>query len=146
MANANRSLVVGNWAEADFGDLAASQLAPFLGDASPRIALNGPAVTVRMASAQALALALNELATNAAKYGALSVDDGRVDLNWSVENDALLVVLWAEHGGPVVVPPSRTGLGSMLIDHGIPGAAVARLFNPDGLTCSIRVPLPRTQT
>ena len=143
MANANRSLVAGNWAEADFEDLAMSQLAPFLDDAAQRINLSGPNVAVGMESAQALALALNELATNAAKYGALSVHDGRVALTWSVNDGATLSVKWEERGGPPFVPPGRTGLGSMLIDHGIPNASVERRFDPDGLTCSIRLVLTK---
>lgn len=142
MANANRSLMAGKWLGADFEELAASQLAPFSDDVTKRITLRGPKVSVSVDSAQALALALNELATNAVKYGALSILDGHVALTWSVDG-ATLSVIWEERDGPLVVPPTRQGLGSVLIDHGIPKAIVKRRFDPEGLTCSIELALAR---
>jgi len=94
--------------------------------------------------AQPLALAFNELATNAVKYGALSNDSGIIDLTWalSVDNGAtILSIVWSESGGPNVLPPVRIGVGSRLIDNGISGAVVHRNFHPEGFRCSITVPV-----
>jgi PAS domain S-box-containing protein len=137
MANASRSLMAGKWVGADFEELAATQLAPFSDDKRRRISLSGPTVSIGMGAAQALALALNELATNATKYGALSTLDGRVALTWTVDERGRMLLLWEERGGPPVTPPTRKGLGSVLIDHGIPRAVVERRFDPAGVFCSI---------
>jgi two-component system CheB/CheR fusion protein len=93
-------------------------------------------------------LVLHELATNAAKHGSLSgTDDGAVDLRWTVgmrDSRRTLSVVWQEKNGVSVTSPRTTGLGSALIEHAIPAAAVKREFLPEGLLCTIEVPLTET--
>lgn len=140
MAHANTAILRNVGDGAELGNLARLQLAPFIG--SSRLTVEGPAVTLPAQVAQPIGLALNELATNALKYGALSVPSGAVSLTWEVSGTAEapeLTIRWAEAGGPAVTPPSRKGLGSRLIESGIPGTTVERIFNPTGLFCSIRL-------
>jgi two-component sensor histidine kinase len=93
--------------------------------------------------AHALTLAVHELATNAVKHGALSTDDGGVDVSWQVEptrGGRHLRLEWREHGGPPVSPPQRRGFGTRLIERSLTadeGGAVAFRFEPGGLVCII---------
>lgn len=113
-----------------------------------RIVFGGPEVELRRDSATTLALCLHELATNAIKYGALSVPEGRVNFRWDVvgEDDPELAISWKEAGGPPVVEPSRTGYGTRYLR-----AALGNLFGEqpkiaferEGLRCEIRGPLSR---
>ena len=84
-------------------------------------------------------MAFHELATNAVKYGALSNQDGKVRIAWSVEGGSL-VVEWQERGGPAVEAPTRKGFGSTLIEQAIGGDARLE-FSPDGVKCTLMVPL-----
>ena len=94
--------------------------------------------------AQTLALALHELATNAAKYGALSVPAGEVDLSWRSDGRSLQMA-WRENGGPPVQPPARRGFGSIMIERALMnapgGGKVAIDWRPEGLACQIEVQL-----
>jgi PAS domain S-box-containing protein len=105
-----------------------------------RIALQGPDLWLRPRLAVDLSMVLHELLTNAIKYGALSVETGRVDLHWSKLNDRLLLLRWSERDGPIVSPPTRSGLGSGLIRNVLKehGAEVEMKFEPAGLSCAIR--------
>ena len=144
MGNATVCLLNGNWAHADLEDLARTQLTAFMGKTKPQILIKGPKISIGASAAQALALAFNELATNAIKYGALSLPSGQVELTWSLEADAsgpALSIIWQEHGGPVVSEPTRKSFGTTLIERGIPNARVSRSFDPHGLTCSIKLAL-----
>jgi len=87
---------------------------------------------------------LHELATNAAKHGALSKPGGTVELNWRLSGNGSrdLEVVWKERGGPAVKKPAKAGLGSALIGEAIPNAKVMRDFQPSGFTCTIRVLMP----
>ncbi|MEH6655676.1 HWE histidine kinase domain-containing protein [Loktanella salsilacus] len=96
------------------GDLVREQLRPFSGDANAAISISGPDLPLRFAAIQPIGLALHELATNAAKYGALSVPDGTLDIRWDIQ-DGQFTLSWTESGGPVVVPPQRTGFGSTVL-------------------------------
>ena len=78
--------------------------------------VGGPPVFLKPDVAQAIAVTLHELATNAAKYGALSDSDGQVDLKWSQETDGRLTLIWRETGGPAVQPPTRKGFGGRVIE------------------------------
>ena len=89
-------------------------------------------------------LVLHELATNAAKYGALSRRKGTVALSWTVKpgnDERIVTVLWKEKGGPAAKAPKGSGLGSTLIDRVIPNATVTREFAADGLVCTMEIPL-----
>ncbi len=98
-------------------------------------------------AALTLGMTLHELATNAAKYGALSSEAGEVDVAWRRETAAAgdeLVLLWQERGGPPVRPPERRSFGSELIERGIAyglGGTARLEFPPDGLRCELRLPL-----
>jgi PAS domain S-box-containing protein len=100
---------------ADLEDLAYAQLAPFGDLIGSRIAVRGPELHLNAAAAQAIGLALHELATNAGKYGALSTDRGQVDVDWQLAGE-MLSMNWMERGGPPVQPPARRGFGNTVID------------------------------
>jgi len=112
LARAHELLTDRSWSGADLNDLVVRAIAPF---ASGNIIVEGPSLDVSPKQALALSLALHELATNAAKYGALSRPGGRVELRWEVGNGQLNLS-WRESGGPQVVPRSRRGFGSRLLD------------------------------
>jgi PAS domain S-box-containing protein len=112
---ANQDLLVRHkWQGVDIEDLVRAQLAPFADLIGPRIVVGGPQLHLNAAAAQALGLALHELATNAGKYGALSTDAGRVHIGWLLEGDAL-AVSWTERSGPPVRPPEREGFGTTVM-------------------------------
>ena len=97
-------------------------------------------MTLPAQAASSIALIVHEFATNAIKYGALSTEAGRVDLTWSVDGGQLSL-LWQERGGPPVKAPARRGFGSTLIERGVGGGKVDRVFAPEGVTCRIDLPL-----
>ncbi|MFZ2031600.1 MAG: sensor histidine kinase [Vitreimonas sp.] len=118
-------------------------LAPHISD-SERLAISGPDVTLSGRHAHALTLALYELATNAAKYGALSVEGGMVEISWTT-TDNELNFLWRERRGPAVQTPTRTGFGSSLIKINLSSAfsgVVDLRFEHSGVACQLRAPLP----
>lgn len=113
-----------------------------------RFRLSGPSIRLMPKTAVALSMGFHELATNAAKYGALSTPTGMVDVSWSIEQSgeaSRLQLRWSEHGGPVVAEPHHKGFGSRLIERGLAGelAGEAKLeFQPAGLVCTITAPFP----
>jgi len=144
LAGAHNLLIDSHWIGADFEALVREQLAPYMGDSKRRVVVNGPSVVLPADIATPFGLVLHELATNASKHGALSKAGGTVELRWRRGGNAHrdLEVIWRERGGPPVKKPGKPGLGSSLIGEGIPNATVKREFNPDGLVCTIRVPMP----
>jgi PAS domain S-box-containing protein len=113
---ANQDLLVRNeWQGVDVEDLVRAQLAHFADLLGSRIIVHGSPVRLNAAAAQAVGLALHELATNAGKYGALSVGAGRVDVCWHIDGDAFTMT-WSECNGPPVSPPERGGFGSTVVD------------------------------
>jgi two-component sensor histidine kinase len=136
LAGAHDLLTDRSWLGANLNDLVARALAPF---ASGHITVEGPSLDVSPKQALAISLALHELATNAAKYGALSRPGGRVDLRWEVQNGQLHLS-WRETGGPQVVPPSRRGFGSRLLEDVLSRDLDGQTrieFAADGVRCSI---------
>jgi len=136
------------WEGADLGDTARQVLSPFGAD-TPRIALDGPTLRLAPNVAVALSMGINELATNAAKYGALSTPRGRVAVTWRLEPESdsevapHLVIEWRESGGPAVAPPQRKGFGSRLIERGLAHELAADIhleYPTTGVTCRIRLP------
>jgi CheY-like chemotaxis protein len=118
------------------------ELNPYRSSDGDKIIAEGPAVSLRPVMAQTLALALHELATNAAKYGALSTPRGKVRLQWDLEPDSL-VLNWTETGGPATMAPSSQGFGTQIINASIRsqlGGQVTFDWLPDGLTCTLSVP------
>jgi len=135
-----------SWRSADLRELATRALSPH-GRIGERILLSGPAVTLKPELTVAFALALHELATNAAKYGALSNDTGTVTLAWSITgdgDDAVLAVSWREEGGPPVTPPERKGFGSALIERSLRSyfsGKAATDYRPEGLVFELEARL-----
>jgi PAS domain S-box-containing protein len=142
LADAHNLLLAGGWAGADLGELARGQLSAFGCNGGERVVAEGPPVTLRPTEAIALGSVLHELGTNACKFGALSTEGGTVKLSWELR-DGRIDFIWIERGGPSVSQPSRNGLGSKLIERGIPGADVDWRFEPEGVVCSISFPLEK---
>jgi two-component sensor histidine kinase len=140
LAHAHNVLLATNWTGADLGELAKGQLAPFSLAGGDRLKLDGPKVMLVPTQVIALGVVLHELGTNAAKYGALSVEGGEVELSWMLHPDRVSLT-WTERNGPKVAPPSRKGLGSKLIERGLPDAGIDWRFLPDGVVCAIELPL-----
>ncbi len=140
MANAHALLSASRWAGASLAQLVDEELSPF--QAGARTEASGPAVTLRPAAAQAVAMALHELATNAAKYGSLSVKGGVVAVSWRVRND-VLIIEWSEFGGPMVkAPPERVGFGAKVIEASIAeqlSGDVHLEWRPQGLRCVLTI-------
>jgi PAS domain S-box-containing protein len=114
--SANQDLLIRNdWKGADVEDLVRAQLAHFASIIGTRITVHGPKLHLKPESAQAIGLALHELATNAGKYGALSTNEGRVDVRW-LAAAKMFTISWTENDGPPVIAPTRRGFGSTVID------------------------------
>lgn len=133
----------GGGAAVPLGSLAAAVLAPHLPPGSDRLGLSGPALMLGPEAATGLALVLHELATNAAKYGALSTTEGRLELGWAPEGETLALT-WRETGGPAAMRPQATGFGTRLAEltvQGQLGGRIARHWPPEGLRVEIELPL-----
>lgn len=144
------SLLAGSrWEGSSLERLVRDELAPFL--RSGRIGVEGPDVHLNPSTTQDIALVLHELATNAAKYGALSVPDGALSVTWKHEHGAngrTLHLLWRESGGPTVNPPSKQGFGSALVEATLSGhkKGSARFdWRPKGLHAELIMPLAETR-
>jgi two-component sensor histidine kinase len=136
----------GRWQGTDLREMLRHELQPFERAGSGdeiRLGLVGPPVLIDVDAAQPLAMAVHELVTNAAKYGALSVPGGRLDISWSVEGERLRLV-WRELGGPRLAgPPPRSGFGSKLIRTLFEGqlrGQITRTWEAEGLVCELSLP------
>lgn len=138
------------WQEASLRQLFLRELEPY-GDEGIRIRLRGPDVKIPSHLAVPVGLAIHELATNAVKFGSLSVPEGHLDVQWSMgqsQNGPTLSIEWSEGGGPSVRPPSHRGFGSQLLDRVLriqASASVAIDYLPEGLRAHIVLPLPERQ-
>jgi two-component sensor histidine kinase len=113
LARAQTSLAARRWEGADLKELIGAELAAI--SATGRYRLEGPPVTLKPHHVQSMSMAIHELATNAAKYGALSTAAGGVEVSWSRTGQRGLVLSWTERAGPPVVPPRKLGFGARLI-------------------------------
>lgn len=137
------------WEGAGLADLIRESMRPFstMPGRGERIAMVGENITVSPKIALALSIAVNELATNAAKYGALANTVGAVRVGWVEHQDESgprLILRWEESGGPPVTPPTRSGFGSRVIERGLAHELDARVsleFPPTGVVCTIDLPL-----
>jgi len=143
LANVHSLFAESRWVGAELSAIVSQELAPYSASGESRICISGPRVLLGPDAAQAIAVVLHELATNAAKYGALSVLDGRIDLKWSLESDGRLRLRWSEIGGPVVQAPTRKGFGGRIIEN-----VIAQLkgktsleWRREGLNCDITLPV-----
>jgi two-component sensor histidine kinase len=141
LANVHSLFVATRWIGAELTSIARQELAPYAKAEDWRVRISGPEVLLEPTLAQALAVTLHELATNAAKYGSLSVANGQVELNWSHENDGRLELRWRETGGPPVRVPTRTGFGRRIIEQMIPKGETCFYWHADGLVCEITLSL-----
>ena len=149
LSKAHDVLTREDWRGAGLREVVAEALAPYRGEdgAGDRFAVVGPAVRLLPRVALSIAMALHELATNAVKYGALSVEGGQVTVAWSVSRrpgGRRLRLRWEEAGGPAVSAPRRRGFGSRLIERGLAAeldGEVELQFAPTGVVCRIDVPL-----
>jgi two-component system CheB/CheR fusion protein len=146
LSSAHELLVGSKWQGAQLESLVRRQLGAQLFEDSGRLKLEGPAVLLPPDLATPFGLLLHELGTNALKYGALSSDGGTVALTWQLNTRAdgqLLNIQWREQGGPQPAPSFKSGLGTRLIQGGLPGATVKREIHHDGLCYVIELMLSR---
>lgn len=152
LANAHDILNKTRWTSASIREVVDNTIAAF---PLEQISISGPALPINPKMALTLALAVNELATNALKYGALATPDGKVAIEWSLQashdrpGDIRLNWRWRESGGPPVTPPSRRGFGRFLIERVFGtdfGGAVRIDYHPDGVECVLDAPAPQLPT
>ncbi len=146
LARAHDILTRDNWEGAELGELIGEVIEPYCRQSNGRCEVDGPRVRLTPNVALAISMAVHELATNAAKYGALSAPTGHVSITWTVtaEEPRHLTLCWQEHGGPPVVAPARKGFGTRLIErslaHELAGEAILA-YVPAGVVCTIKAPL-----
>ncbi len=144
LSEAHDLLTVENWQGTYMHDLINRIVAPLIASEPQRCEVSGPRLFLTPRQSLSLSLALHELCTNAAKYGALSTATGRVLVHWSLSAEGRLRLRWEEKDGPPVQPPERKGFGSRLIVRGVAhelSAAVRLDFPPTGVVCEIDAPL-----
>jgi two-component sensor histidine kinase len=145
MARTHELLSASRWQGISVAELVRRELAPYATSVNAEI--NGPEVILRAEAAQAMAMVLHELVTNAAKYGALSTQIGYVSIHWEQQLNghphSLLVLEWRESGGPSVITPGKPGYGSRTICNVIPyelRGTVDLVFAPEGVRCRLELP------
>ncbi|KRB21945.1 hypothetical protein ASD99_06925 [Mesorhizobium sp. Root695] len=152
LANAHDILNKTRWTSASIHEVVDNTIAAF---PASQISVSGPALPINPKMALTLALAVNELATNALKYGALSTSDGKVSIEWSLQpaadtsGETRLIWRWRESGGPQVTPPSRRGFGRFLIERVFGtdfGGSVQIDYHPAGVECVLNAPAPQLPT
>ena len=141
LAQTHELLSRSRWEGADVQRLVLEELAPYQGEKPQRVSAIGPPLMVSPENAQTVAIALHELATNAAKYGALSAPDGRVDASWSSFEDRLTLT-WKESGGPPITPPTTKGFGTKIITASLSDPRRGKVvfdWRPEGLICTLEM-------
>jgi PAS domain S-box-containing protein len=139
LANVHSLFVDTRWIGAELSTIVTQELAPYSEKTKTQVRIEGPQVLLEPNAAQTVAVILHELATNAAKYGALSAAKGQVDLKWSHEADGWLHLRWAETGGPAVQKPTRKGFGGRVTEQLIAQLKGKTRFDwrAEGLVCEI---------
>ncbi len=138
LAHAHTLLADEHWVGAELRSVAETELAPYLGARCAE--LGGPPVVLAPGAVQPVSMVLHELATNAAKFGALSRPSGHLELSWTVRADGALRLIWEESGGPPVTSAGQPGFGTKLIEATVGsqlGGTVRRDWQPEGLRCEI---------
>jgi PAS domain S-box-containing protein len=153
LARAHSLLAEKRWTGAELAELLRTELQPFLSGegpapGAPRILVKGTALTVTPQAAQAIGMAMHELATNASKYGALSVPGGQVVLTWRLA-EGELQLRWEERGGPPLAgPPPVSGFGTRVVEATLErqlGGTIRRAWRPEGLVMEANLPLASLQ-
>jgi PAS domain S-box-containing protein len=139
LANVHSLFVATRWIGAELSTIAQQEFAPYSTSGEKCVRTDGPQVLLEPNTAQAVAVTLHELATNAVKYGALSTANGHIDLKWSHEPNGRLILQWTETGGPTVSRPTRTGFGGRIIEQVIAQLKGESRFDwrAEGLVCEI---------
>ncbi|MGY3529311.1 sensor histidine kinase [Bradyrhizobium sp. USDA 4452] len=142
LANVHSLFAASRWIGAELTLILKQEMAPYSFGANDRVRTNGPQVLLEPDLAQAIAIVVHELVTNASKYGALSTSHGCIDVTWS-DSDRKLQLVWAESNGPKVEAPSHTGFGSKIIQVMAVERKGAVTFDwrPEGMVCRISFPL-----
>lgn len=146
MAQAHNLLTQSRWRGVEFRSLLEEEIRAHHDPVAPQFRLDGPRFVLRPKAALALSMAVHELVTNAAKYGALSCPGGRVHVRWSLDGDgpdARLVLDWAETGGPRVKPPTRFGFGRVVVERNLAyevDGETTLTFDPAGVRFQARLP------
>ena len=144
LAQTHNRLAETSWVGADLRDVIEDEVAPYRRSERENVWLTGPEIRLAPKIAVALGMAFHELATNAAKHGALSVPEGKVDAGWEFSRDGdQLLITWVESGGPAVSPPERKGFGRFLLERGLAlelSGNVQLDFAETGLRCVIMLP------
>jgi PAS domain S-box-containing protein len=148
LARSHDLLVKRDWQGVGLEDLVRAQLEPFVDSAGERLEVHGPALLLKPQAAQDLGMALHELATNASKYGALSVATGTIEIAWTVDGRTAeakrFLMTWRESGGPMVSPPVRTGFGSTVITRTLRSTFKAKAeldYRAEGLSWELTAPM-----
>lgn len=143
LAQTHTRLAESSWSGVLFETLLLDEFEPYRRDDGGNVHLSGPTIALSPVCILTLGMAIHELATNAAKYGALSTKEGVVDVVWDMDLRDRLRIRWAERGGPPVQQPKRVGFGRQLLERataaGLRGG-VDLNFAPAGLTCTITIP------
>ena len=140
LANAHALFEQSHWAGADLRKLITEELSPYSKNLDEHLSIEGPDLSLDPSVAQMIAIAIHELATNAAKYGALSAADGRVAVAWSRVSDDRLILHWTETAGPPVKPPAHQGFGTGVIERVVRDqlkGEIRHQWRPEGLVCEV---------
>lgn len=133
-----------DWGNAAVGDIVRSELAPYMEGNDGHVEMSGPNIKLAPNDAMSLGLAIHELATNAAKYGALSTIEGRIHIDWKLLSPDCAEIRWKEEGGPPVNEPDKRGFGRDLIEKIVAHELKSKVdlqFNPGGVECCLKVPV-----
>jgi two-component sensor histidine kinase/CHASE1-domain containing sensor protein len=133
-----------DWSNAPIAEIVRSELAPYMAAGDRHITLSGPDISLAPNDAMSLGLAIHELATNAAKYGALSTTEGRVVIAWNLVTPEVAEVNWREEGGPLVQTPRKRGFGRDLLEKIVAHELQSKVdlrFASTGVECTLRVPV-----
>jgi PAS domain S-box-containing protein len=144
LAKVHTLFVESRWAGAEIHRLATEELLAYSGENATRVRIDGPTVMLEPSTAQAAAISLHELATNAVKYGSLSAAGGHVEISWTVTADGRLSLRWIESDGPTAAtPPTHRGFGTRIMENmiGQLKGEVRFDWREQGLTCEIALPL-----
>ncbi len=137
-----------DWRNAGLEDVVRTELAPYMQGDESHVEMSGPDIKLAPNDAMSLGLAIHELATNAAKYGALRTGDGRIHIDWDLLSPTLVELHWREEGGPPVSEPEKRGFGRDLIEKIVAHELKSEVdlkFNPGGVECTLRVPVRATR-
>ena len=143
LSNVCSLFVESRWLGAELSAIVTQELAPYSETLGKRVVIDGPPILLEPSAAQAIAVTLHELATNAAKYGALSQPNGQLDVRWTNVVERQFRLCWTETGGPEVRKPQREGVGSRIIEAMI-GQQKGQVYfdwREEGLACEIALPV-----